>query len=52
MMRQIENYLLGRLNSQEIDELWIAFLKDPEWFEMFEMELMIRRLITSNTELV
>lgn len=41
MMQRIENYLLGKLNQKEIDELWIEFLKDPGWFEM---ELKIRRL--------
>lgn len=52
MMQRIEDYLLGRLNPQEIEELWIEFLKDPEWFEVFEIELMIRRLIISNNQMV
>ena len=44
-MQQIEDYLLGKLSQKEIDLLWIEFLKDQEWFEMFERELMLRRLI-------
>ncbi len=46
-MQRIEDYLLGKLNPQEIDELWIEFMKQPEWFEVFEMELMIRSVIAS-----
>lgn len=48
MIQRIEDYLLGRLNPQEIDELWIEFMKDPEWFEVFEMEFMIRRVIVDS----
>ena len=45
MIQRIEDYLLGKLNQKEVDLLWIEFLKYPKWFEVFEIELMIRRLI-------
>lgn len=44
MMKRIEDYLLGRLNRQEIDELWIEFIKDPEWFDLFEIEASLRHI--------
>lgn len=44
MMQLIEDYLLGRLNPKQIDELWIEFLKAPEWFEVFETEAYLRHM--------
>jgi len=40
----IEAYILGRLNQKEIDELWIEFLRSPEWYDLFETELHLRSL--------
>jgi len=37
-MQRIEDYLLGKLNQEEIVELRIEFLKDPKWVEVFEIE--------------
>ena len=45
MMQRIDSYIRGRLNQQEIDELWIEFLKEPEWYRIFETDLHIRSLI-------
>lgn len=42
MIQRIEDYLLGKLNQKEIDELWIEFIKDPEWYEVFEIEIALR----------
>lgn len=31
----IEYYILGRLTQEEIDQLWVEFLKAPKWFNYF-----------------
>lgn len=44
MMEKIENYILGQLTKDEIDELWMEFLQAPEWLKYFEIELQLRHL--------
>jgi len=36
-------YIRGELTTAKIDELWIEFLLQPEYYEWFEVELMIVR---------
>jgi len=45
MMQRIEKYILGKLTQKEIDELWIEFLIEPEWYSIFETDLHLRSLI-------
>ena len=44
MMQRIEKYILGKLTQKEIDQLWIEFLKDPEWLKITETEINLRAL--------
>ena len=44
MMQRIDSYIRGRLNQQEIDELWMEFLKEPEWYKFFETEVHLRSI--------
>lgn len=37
--QQIVRYINGELPTEEIDKLWINFLKAPDWYEYFETEL-------------
>lgn len=46
--KQIDSYLKGRLQRDEIDALWLKFLKKPELFDYFEIELHLRNLILKN----
>ena len=39
MMQRIEKYILGKITQKEIDELWIEFLKDPEWYIILKTDL-------------
>jgi len=39
MLQEIERYILGDLSREEIDKLWIEFLKDHELFDCFIIEL-------------
>lgn len=34
----------GRLRPEEIDEVWVAFLADPELYDAFLIELHLRYL--------
>ena len=45
MMQRIEKYILGKITQKEIDELWIEFLIEPEWYSIFETDLHLRSLI-------
>ena len=42
MQKLIHAFIGGRLNQYEIDELWIEFLKEPDWYDIFETELHLR----------
>ena len=46
-MKRIDQYIRGGLTQEEIDELWIEFIKKPEWYRIFETDLHIRSLIKS-----
>ena len=40
----IERYIRGKLTPDQIDELWIEFLRAPEWYDYFITELHLRAL--------
>lgn len=44
IMKKITRYIRGKLNRQEADELWEEFLKNPEYYELFETELHLHEL--------
>lgn len=44
IQKLIEDYLLGKLDQRQIDQLWIEFLKEPEWYDLYEAELHLRAL--------
>lgn len=44
MQKKIEEYILGRLSQDEIDALWMEFLKTPEWLCYLETEINLRVL--------
>ena len=35
IQENIDRYISGELTRQEIDQLWIVFLKEPEWYSYF-----------------
>lgn len=35
MQEKIERYVRGELTSEQEDELWVEFLKDPSWYVYF-----------------
>lgn len=45
VLKQIDAYIRGKLSKREIDELWLQFLKNPYYYELFETELHLRNLI-------
>lgn len=44
MMKRINDYIHGRLNYEEEVQLCIEFIKDPHWFNMFQIELNLTHL--------
>lgn len=42
--RQITRYINGELNDHEEDQLWVEFLKNPKYYELFETELNLTDL--------
>lgn len=45
ILKKIDRYIRGKLNQQEIDELWMIFLQHPETYKWFETELHLQSLI-------
>jgi len=45
MMSRIDDYVRGRLVQEQIEDLWIEFLKDPYWFKISEVEVNLRNMI-------
>jgi len=45
LLKRIDSYIKGRLTQEEIDALWIEFLKYPEMFRYFETEVQIQDMI-------
>lgn len=45
LLENIDSYIKGRLSQEEIEELWIEFLKYPEMFRYFETEVQIQDMI-------
>jgi len=35
IQEKIEMYIRGELSANQIDLLWIEFLKDPDWYDYF-----------------
>lgn len=48
--KKITRFLKGDLNSEEIDQLWEEFLKDPELFSQFETELNLHNMFRKEKE--
>lgn len=42
---RIKKYIREKLNQEEIDELWMEFLKAPRLFDYFMIELHLNALI-------
>ena len=51
MMSRIDDYVRGRLNQEEIEELWIEFLKEPYWYSIFEVEVNVRDMINRGVKI-
>lgn len=45
ILKKIDRYIRGKLNQDEIDELWMTFLQYPETYKWFETELHLQSLI-------
>lgn len=45
---EIDRYIKGKLSSKEVDNLWIKFLDNPEYFDWFETDLHLRHMIHKN----
>jgi len=45
IIKEIDRYINGELQPDEIDLLWEQFLKNPEYFEWFETELHLKKLV-------
>lgn len=45
LLEKIDSYIKGRLSQEEIEDLWIEFLKYPDIFHYFETEVQIQDMI-------
>jgi hypothetical protein len=46
--KQIHRYLHGSLDQKQVDSLWINLLKNPNWLEILEIELLFISFIRNN----
>ncbi len=44
IVKKIDKYIKGELSQKEIDELWVNFLENPEYYDLFEADLHLRDL--------
>jgi tetratricopeptide (TPR) repeat protein len=51
IIKEIDRYINGELSGKEIDELWIRFLKNPEYYRWFETDLHLRKLAADAQEI-
>ena len=50
MHKQIERYIKGKLTPDQIDELWIEFIKDPELYDYFNTYLHLIAIARSQNK--
>jgi len=43
-IEKIENYMTGKMNTKDIEELWSFFIQNPEWYNFFENYLTMKSL--------
>jgi hypothetical protein len=48
MMQALHDYIQGRLSDKEEDDLWVEFLLEPHWYNIFETELHLTHLAADN----
>ena len=51
MMSRIDDYVRGRLTQEQIEELWIEFLKEPYWYSIFLVEVNLRDMINKGVKI-
>jgi hypothetical protein len=51
VQENIERYIKGELSQNKIDQLWIEFLRVPEWYDYFITYLHLVALSHSNISL-
>lgn len=39
LIKRIDDCTYGKLSQKEEDQLWVEFLKEPYWFNIFKTEL-------------
>jgi len=44
VIEKIEDYISGKLNTEDIEELWVFFIQHPDWYSFFETYLTLRSL--------
>lgn len=42
VLKTIDRYVRGELTTEQIDDLWLQFLLQPEYYGWLEFELMIK----------
>ncbi|MDZ7716454.1 MAG: tetratricopeptide repeat protein [Balneolaceae bacterium] len=42
--KQIDAYIKGNLSEDEVDQLWVELLKNPEYIDLLETEIAVKRV--------
>lgn len=43
--KQIDAYLKGKLAEEEVDQLWVELLKNPEYIDLLETEIAVKQIL-------
>ncbi len=44
VIEKIEEYMSGKLNTEDVEELWAFFIQHPDWYSFFETYLTMKSL--------
>ena len=48
--KQIDAYIKGNLSQEEVDELWIELLKNPDYIDLLETEIAVRKVFQEGSK--
>lgn len=48
ILKRFEQYVEGELSKEKVDEFWIEFIQDPDWFDYFLTYLHFMLLLNNS----
>ena len=48
--KEIDAYLKGNLSEEEVDQLWVELIKNPEYIDLLETEIAVKQILESRAK--